>query len=339
MAIKISGSITIEGLEGLFGGGGGNGGNGGGTTDPLPPLTSLPTTPIFPALAWYTGKVGAATTLHAQSTALLQKSGEKLDTASGLLRPLQPDLGSVFNGAPFGFPYNLVRKDCPKVQPVFTYADECDPGPYPIPANPKIEAGSDRHLICIDTDNWLLYEIFAYSFDGTTHRGGSGAVWNLTTGKRQSQEQGKDIKGWTSADAAGLPIFPLLVRGDEVLDKKLISHPLRVTVPRTRRAYVPPGTHWASTNTDPGLLPMGARIILRPDYNITTQPNGQPWPPECTVILQAMKDYGAYVADNGLAFFFQGTPDPRYDNDRLGLIKQIKGSDLRVLNWEGLVTP
>ncbi|MBI5757721.1 MAG: hypothetical protein HZA46_04305, partial [Planctomycetales bacterium] len=177
------------------------------------------------------------------------KSREYLESV-GLDKPLHPDFGTVWNGAPNGIPYVVVTGDQPKVPVKFEYADESDPGPYPIPADAPIEGGpksdGDRHILVIDATHKRLYETWSTYPDGNGWKAGSGAVFELTSNKLRPA-------GWTSADAAGLPVFPGLVRYDEVVEQKEIRHALRFTVKKTQRGYIAPATHWASRSKDRNL--------------------------------------------------------------------------------------
>jgi hypothetical protein len=213
---------------------------------------------------------------------------------------------------------------------IFQYADESDKGPYPIPDQPLIEGGpgatdGDRHLLLIDRDDWILYELWQAVKGPDGWRAGSGAIWDLKTNATRP-------KGWTSADAAGLPIFPGLVRYDEVREKRLITHALRFTVRRTRRAYVSPASHWASSSTNPNLLPMGARVRLRGDFDVS------PFDPDVQVILIALKTYGLILADNGSDWFISGAPDDRWNDDLLHQLTRVKGKDLEVVKLGDVVT-
>jgi hypothetical protein len=248
----------------------------------------------------------------------------------GLDRGLHPDFGTVWNGAPIGIPYAIVDGTQPRVPVSFEYADESDPGPYPIPPDVPIEGGpdadGDRHILIVDRDNWLLYELFAaYPVDGgATWRAGSGAIYDLQSNDLRPER-------WTSADAAGLPILPGLVRYDEVVEQGAILHALRFTVQRTRRAVVPPARHFASSLRDPNLPPMGMRVRLRPDYPVES------FPASVQVILQALKTYGMFVADNGSNWFISGAPDPRWNDDELGTVRRVLGRDFEVVRMDGLV--
>lgn len=252
--------------------------------------------------------------------------------ASCGLRNLHPDFGTTWAGAPNGIPYIVVSGSQPGVPVSFDYADESDPGPYPVPADAPIEGGpqgdGDRHVIVIDRDDWTLYEMFAaYPGDGgASWRAGSGAVFDLSSNALRPA-------GWTSADAAGLPIFPGLVRYDEAVEVGEIRHALRFTCPSTRRAYVPPARHWASSQTSDDLPPMGMRVRLRADYDISG------FPAEVQVILTALKTYGMFMADNGSGWYISGAPDARWDDDRLGTLKTVPSSAFEVIRMDGLVTP
>ena len=246
----------------------------------------------------------------------------------GLGAGLHPDFGSF---AGYGIPYVVVGGAQKRVPVVFDYADESDPGPYPIPSDAPIEGGpsssGDRHVIVLDADRHELYELFAaYPMPGGAWRAGSGARWNLDSNALRTA-------GFTSADAAGLPIFPGLVRADEVLDRKDIRHALRFTAPHTQRAYVFPATHAASSSTDPDLPPMGLRVRLRAGFDLSG------FAPECQVILRAMQRYGMILADNGSAWYVSGASDPRFDDDALRELGRVKGSDFEVVATGPLVTP
>lgn len=258
------------------------------------------------------------------SAAPVDPNSAKLIASIGLNKTLHPDFGTEWEGAPNGIPYIVVSGTQKSVPVVFEYADESDPGPYPIPPDSPIEGGpkgtGDRHVIVIDRDNWKLYEIFdAHPLNGgTSWKAGSGAVFNLSSNALRPA-------GWTSADAAGLPVFPGLVRYDEVHELKAISHALRFTAARTRRAYVHPARHFASDNPDPNLPPMGMRVRLKASFDIAK------FSPAMQVILRALKKYGMILADNGSDWYLSGAPDPRWDDDDLRTLRSLKGSDFEVV--------
>ena len=247
----------------------------------------------------------------------------------GLDTPLHADFGADWNGGPFGIPYVVVGGDQPRVPVRFEYADESDPGPYPIPPDAPIEGGAasdgDRHVLVVDRDARRLYELFAAYPDGDGWRAGSGAIFDLTSNALRPA-------GWTSADAAGLPILPGLARYDEAASAEGIRHALRFTARRTRRAYVSPARHFASSSTDPALPPMGMRVRLKANVDIST------YPAEVRVILTALKKYGMFLADNGSGMFISGSPDARWSDDDLRALARITGRDLEVVRMGPLTT-
>jgi hypothetical protein len=247
----------------------------------------------------------------------------------GRTASLHPDFGADWNGGPFGIPYVVVSGDTPKVSVSFQYADESDAGPYPIPPGAPIEGGAtsqgDRHILVVDRDNWKLYELFAAYPSGAGYSAGSGAIFDLSSNSLRPA-------GWTSADAAGLPIFPGLVRYDEVMEGKAIRHALRFTAARTRRAYVYPARHFASASTDPSLPPMGMRVRLKAGVDISGFPSG------ARVVLQALKTYGMILADNGGNWFLSGAPDSRWNDDELNTLKGLNGNDFEVVKMGPLIT-
>jgi hypothetical protein len=250
-------------------------------------------------------------------------NSDALIASIGRDKRLHPDFGTVWNGAPNGIPYVVVAGDTPRVPVAFEYADESDPGPYPIPANAPIEGGpqsqGDRHILVVDRDHWKLYELFATYPDGKGgYRCGSGAIFDLSSNALRPA-------GWTSADAAGLPIFPGLVRYDETVEQGAIRHALRFTVKRSRRAYVAPARHFASRSHDPNLPPMGMRVRLKAGYDISG------FPPSARVVLQALKTYGMIVADNGGDWFISGAPDARWNDAELGTLKRVTGKEFEVV--------
>jgi hypothetical protein len=262
----------------------------------------------------------------------LDPNSSALIASIGLTKGLHPDFGANYNGGPFGIPYVVVSGNTPGVQVAFDYADESDSGPYPIPPGAPVEGGAssggDRHVLVVDRDYWRLYELFAAypvprSRDWTA---GSGAIFDLGSNAVRPD-------GWTSADAAGLPIFPGLVRYDEVVELGVIRHALRFTVQTTRRAYVYPARHYASADTSSNRPPMGMRVRLKASFDISG------FPPSARVILQALKTYGMMVADNGGDWFISGAPDARWNDAELNTLKQVAGSNFEVVNMGASVNP
>lgn len=251
-------------------------------------------------------------------------------TSIGLDKGLHPDFGTTYAGHPNGIPYVVIRGTQPRVPVTFAYADESDPGPYPVPPDAPIEGGpsatGDRHVLMIDRDNWKLYELYAaYPEEGGKRwRAGSGAIFDLKSNAVRPA-------GWTSADAAGLPIFPGLARYDEVMTRKVVTHALRFTCRRTRRAYVYPARHFASRSNDPSLPPMGMRVRLRANFDVTG------FPPPAQVILTGLKKYGLILADNGSDWFISGAPDPRWNDEDLSTLKRVKGRDFEVVTMDDRV--
>ena len=232
---------------------------------------------------------------------------------------LHPDFGTVWENAPIGIPYNVIGKDQPMKPITFQYDSESDPGPYPIPPDALVESGSDKHVIVIDTFHLKLYELFdAIRNQDNSWSAGSGAVFDLTSNKLRPDS-------WTSADAAGLPIFPGLVRYDEVVEKGMINHALRFTVQNSRNAFVHPATHAASNSSNQNYPPMGMRVRLKAGFDISG------FSQHVQVILTALKKYGMFVADNGSNWYISGAPDSRWDNEELGELKSIAGKYFEVV--------
>jgi hypothetical protein len=233
----------------------------------------------------------------------------------GLTGHLHPDFGT---NPSYGIPYAVVGPQQHEMPITFTaYNGESDPGPYPIPANARIEgppAGEegDRHVLVLQRGSCKLFELYAARRSRAGWEAGSGAVFDLRSNALRPE-------GWTSADAAGLPIFPLLVRYPEVRAGQ-IGHALRVTVERTQRGYIHPATHFASSSSDPNLPPMGLRLRLRAGYSLAG------FRGESLVVLRALKRYGLIVADNGSSWYITGAPDPRWNDEDLEQIKRVPGS-------------
>lgn len=264
--------------------------------------TTLAGCPIFPADNPWNQDVSKLP-VHPNSATYINSIGAS--------RGLHPDFGS---NPEYGIPYNVVEENQPLVPITFTaYGDESDPGPYPVPANAKREAGSDRHVIVLQKGKCKLYELFAA--ERNTADGGwfadSGAVFNLLSNDLRPE-------GWTSADAAGLAIFPGLIRYEEVTAGK-ITHAIRFTASKTQRGYIHPAVHFAGSN-DASLPPMGLRVRMKSSYDISKLTG------HARVIAEAMKTYGMMLADNGSSWYFQGATDSRWDDDDLNQLKKIPGS-------------
>jgi hypothetical protein len=239
----------------------------------------------------------------------------------GVAGHLHPDVGTTY-----GIPYVEIGAAQPSVPVSFDYADESDPGPYPIPANAPVEGGSDRHVLVVDRERCRLWELFDASTadGGRSWHAGSGATWDLRSNALRPD-------GWTSADAAGLPIFPGLIRYDEVAAGR-IDHALRFTVRRTQRAFVHPATHVASSITDPNVPPMGLRLRLKAGYDCSHLSA------QVQVICAALKRYGMLVADNGSDWYVSGAPDRRWNDAALDDLKTIPGGAFEALETGPVVT-
>ncbi|MFS8084292.1 MAG: hypothetical protein ACMG6H_01555 [Acidobacteriota bacterium] len=255
----------------------------------------------------------------------LDPNSANLIASIGRDDPLHPDFGPLYHGAPNGIPYIVVAGTQPLVPIVFTaYGGESDPGPYPVPRNAPVEGGpnssGDRHVLVVDRDHWKLYEMYSgYPVNnGASWNAKAGAIFDLKSNALRTD-------GWTSTDAAGLPVFPGLVRYDEVFEQKEIKHALRFTVPRSRKAYVYPARHYASGDPNPNLPPMGMRVRLKASFDISK------YSPPIQVILRALKRYGMFVADNGPGWFLSGAPDERWNDDVLSMLKTVRGYDFEVV--------
>jgi hypothetical protein len=262
--------------------------------------------------------------VHPSSDAIVRSIGSR--------ETMHADFGSGrYAGGPIGIPFVAVKGDQPRVRVSFEYADESDRGRYPIPRRVPIEGGrssdGDRHVIVVDRARCRLYELFAaYPRDGGARwSAGSGAVWNLRSNRLRP-------RGWTSADAAGLPILPGLARYDEVRAGR-IDHALRFTASRTRRAFVYPARHFASDLTDPDLPAMGQRMRLKAGYPISS------FPRQARVVLRALKRYGMILADNGSPWYVSGAPNPGWDNDQLHALHRVPVSAFEVVDTRRLPRP
>jgi hypothetical protein len=291
---------------------------GGGSAQALR-LPGAPACPIFPAGNAWNERVDTLP-VAANSAQMIASIG--LDTG------LHPDFGSgLYDGQPIGIPFDVVSKSTPRSHVSFDYSDESDHVAYPIPKTVHIEGGrastGDRHAILVDKSACRLYELFAlYPTSSGGWKAGSGATWNLRSNHLRPA-------GWTSADAAGLPIFPGLARYDEVA-RGVIDHALRFTAARTRRAFIYPARHDASSSDDPLLPPMGLRVRLKASVDISG------FPRQARIVLQALKTYGMILADNGSNWYISGAPDPHWSNDALHTIGRITGSDFEVVDTTSL---
>jgi hypothetical protein len=239
---------------------------------------------------------------------------------------LHPDWGG---SGQYGIPYIVVPANQPMTNINWTaYGGESDPGPYPIPLNAPIEGGassdSDRHVLAVRQGECILYELYRAFPQASSWNADSGAKWPLDTNALRPL-------GWTSADAAGLPILPGLVRYDEVAAGE-INHALRFTVWRSQRGYILPATHFASSYTDPNLPPMGLRLRLKADYDISA------FTGQSRVVLEALKQYGMIVADNGSSWYITGAADPRWNDPDLNQLKTVPSSAFEVV-YTGDVLP
>jgi hypothetical protein len=245
-------------------------------------------------------------------------NSDQMIAAIGLHTGLHPDFG---HEASYGIPYNVVGRSTPRVRVSFDYADESDRGPYPIPTHPRVEAGGDRHILIVDRSACRLYELYDAQHTANGWHAGSGAIWKLKSNKLRPD-------GWTSADAAGLPILPGLVREDE-LARGVIDHALRFTAPRTRSAHIYPARHDAGAGNNFSVPPMGLRVRLKASVDISG------FPPDDRVILTALKTYGMILADNGSPWYISGASDPHMNDDALHVLDRITGADLEVVDTSG----
>ena len=284
------------------------------------PLPDAPNCSVMPLSNYWHADVSRLP-VHPRSRAYI--------ASIGIDRGLKADFGSgLWEGGPIGIPYTTVAGNQRRVPISFLYDDESDPGPYPIPPDAPIEGGAgsdgDRHIIVVDRDACRLYEIFdARRTRSGSWTAGSGAIFDLSSNELRPA-------GWTSADAAGLPILPGLVRYVEVV-RGLVGHAIRVTAPRTQRAYVWPARHFASSRTDRNLPPMGTWIRLRRSYPT------EGFSPQTRPIVEALKRHGMILADNGSPWFLSGVPDERWNNDTLRELGRIEGSDLEVVDTSGMM--
>lgn len=247
------------------------------------------------------------------------RSAQWLGSMAAATTHLHPDFGAP----PYGFPYNVVDNTHPTVSLTFQYASESDPGPYPVGADTSIENGSDRHALIINRDTCTLYELYNLSGSGSSWTAGSGAIFSLGSNALRPS-------GWTSADAAGLPIFPGLVRWDEV-QEGAINHAIRFTAQQSDQSFLWPARHQAGTASNPALPPMGARFRLKGTYDISH------FSVQARVILLAMQHYGMILADNGSNWFFSGTEDAAWPDSLLSELKTVPASQFEAVDESALM--
>jgi hypothetical protein len=274
------------------------------------PLPSAPNCPVFPATNVWNRRVDGLPKA-ANSAAMIRAIG--LDTG------LHPDFGSYLG---YGIPYNVVSAGQAKVRVRFQYASESDRVGYPIPAHPKIEGGSDRHLLIVDRDACRLYELYAARHTSSGWTAGSGAMWDLASNALRPN-------GWTSADAAGLPILPGLARYQEAANG-VIDHALRFTAPRTCSGHIYPARHDAGSGSCASLPPMGLRVRLRASFDVSRLA------PQARPIAVALQRYGMILADNGSPWYITGVSNGKWNDGQLHTLGLITGRDLVVVDTSHL---
>jgi hypothetical protein len=283
----------------------------GAATPQAAPLVNAPACPVFPAGNVWNQDISALP-VAADSSTLLK--------TIGLSTGLHPDFGS-YKG--YGIPINTVAGTRTKVRVRFDYASESDKGPYPIPLHPRIEASSDHHMLIVDRDACTLYEMWNVRHTSTGWRAGSGAIWDMNSNALRPD-------GWTSADAAGLPILPGLVRYPEVA-AGVIDHALRFTAPKTRSAHIYPARHDAGSGSSSSLPPMGLRVRLKASFDVSQLS------PQARVIAIALQRYGMILADNGSPWYVSGASNANFKDSDLHTLDRITGRDLEVVDTSGLV--
>ena len=277
-------------------------------------LPSAPRCPVFPRSSPWNRRVDRLP-VAADSATLIR--------SIGLGTGLHADFGSgTWNGGAIGVPFDVVAHKTPRAKVSFDYADQSDRVSYPIPKRVHIEYGSDHHALLLDRDACRLYELGGLTRASGHWHAWAGAVWNLRSTRLRPA-------GWTSADAAGLPILPGLARWDEA-KRGVIDHALRFTAARTRRGFVYPARHFASSSNDPSLPPMGLRIRLKASFDV------RPFPRQARIVLVALKRYGMLLADNGSNWYVSGAPSPGWSNDQLHALGRVKGSDFEVVDATSL---
>jgi hypothetical protein len=280
-------------------------------------LPSAPRCPVFPRDNAWNQRVDALP---------VASDSARLVASIGLGDYVHADFGSgLWQGKPIGIPFDVVTRNTPRTRVAFQYDDESDHVRYPIPRGVHIEGGSDHHALLLDRDACRLYELGGLERRGARWNAWAGATWSLRSNRLRPAT-------WTSADAAGLPIFSGLARWDEVR-RGAVDHALRFTAPRTRRAFVYPARHYASDASDPALPPMGLRVRLKASVDIAS------FPPQARVVLTALKRYGMILADNGAPWYVSGAPDRHWSNDQLHMLHRLHGSDFEVVDTSSLPRP
>jgi hypothetical protein len=277
-------------------------------------VPSAPSCPVFPASNPWNKRVDQLPVAQ-NTTAIIGSIG----AGTGL----HADFGSgLWEGSPIGIPFDVVSRSTPRARVTFEYDDESDHVGYPIPKGVHVEGGSDHHALLLDKSACRLYELGGLERRQGRWHAWAGATWSLRSNRVRPA-------GWTSADAAGLPIFPGLARYDEVR-RGVIDHALRFTAQRTRRAYVYPARHYASNLTSSNLPPMGLRVRLKARFDVRS------FPRQARIVLVALKRYGMIVADNGSDWYITGVPNRGWSNDQLHTLARVKGSDFEVVETRSL---
>jgi len=323
--VSFTACSGVSNQSGNGGNGGGGGGNGGGTGGGNLACNGMSTGQTASLNGFVPFTTSNLWNTDISSAPVDPNSGTIITNWVGSVN-VHPDWGT---DPTYGIPYVVVNgsQSLVKVN-LQAYGDESDPGPMPVPANAPIEGGSsssgDRHVLVLDNGNCFLYELYNSSVNGDgSWNADSTAVWDLLSDEQRPYT-------WTSADAAGLPIFPGLVRYDDVASGK-IQHAFRFTLPKTRAAFVPPASHWAANTSDPSAPPMGMRLRLKSSYDISG------FSSQMQVILTAMKHYGLILADNGSSLFVTGVSDSRWGSD-LDSLKTVPASAFEVVQMNPIYT-
>lgn len=312
---------------------------------PAAPKVAAPTTPTTPTTSnpGDGPRIGSCPLLPANHSLNQDVSGFPVDARSdaymrsiGLDGHVHPDFGAADLGqgpGGFGIPYRIVPESTPLIRTEFgDYADESDPGDYPVPLDTPVEggpdSGGDRHVLVVQEGTCKLYEMGNAYPQSNSWKASGGAIWDLNTGLRPPHVQ----PGWTSVDAAGLPVLPGLVRYDEVAAGE-IRHAVRFTVVRSQRAYIAPASHWASAITDQDVPPMGLRVRMKASYDLSK------FKGQSLVIATALKRYGMIVADNGSNWYISGAPDTRWNDDDLNQLKGIPGTAFEAVQTGPVTRP